>query len=96
MSQDDCRACQPTQEINPLLFVFFCPHCVLSGLFALAATGVVTLPYLFGVRPEMWLAPGIILGTFFAWLAWGAWSRRSVAGDTPGACGGTDAEAPVS
>lgn len=64
------------REVNPLLFIFFCPYRVLSGVFAMGATGAVSLPHLFGLAPEAWLAPSLILGTFLAWLAWGAWSRR--------------------
>lgn len=64
------------QKVNPLLFAFFCPHCVLSGIFALAAGGLITLPSLFGLPPEHYLAPAIILGSFLGWLAWGAWQKR--------------------
>lgn len=71
------------REVNPLLFIFFCPYCVLSGVFALGATGVVSAPHLFGMAPEAWLAPSLILGTFLAWLAWGAWSRRCQADPGP-------------
>ncbi len=88
MDASDCRSCQPGQDVNPLLFIFFCPHCVLSGIFALGATGVVTLPTLFGLAPEAWLAPALILGTFLGWLAWGAWSRRQ-----PRPSGGGSAQA---
>lgn len=76
MDASQRQACQPRGDVNPLLFVVFCPQCVLSGLFALGATGVVTVPPLFGMAPETWLAPSLIFGTFLAWLAWGAWARR--------------------
>lgn len=72
------EACPVAQEpgFNPLLFVVFCPHCVASGLFALAAAGFVSMPALFGVPFEYYLAPAIVLGSFFTWLAWGAWQKR--------------------
>lgn len=65
-----------TQPVNPLLFVVFCPHCVLSGIFALAATGTLTLPAVLGVPAEQYLGPALAFGGFFAWLAWGQWSKR--------------------
>lgn len=64
------------QQVNPLLFIVFCPHCVLSGLFALAATGTVTLPGVLGISAESYLGPAVAFGGFFAWLAWGHWSKR--------------------
>lgn len=63
------------REVNPLLFVVFCPNCVLGGLFALAAGGVITLPPLFGVAATHYLTPAVVLGTFLGWLAWGRWEK---------------------
>ncbi len=70
------------REVNPLLFVVFCPHCVLGGLFALAAGGVITLPPLFGVAAPHYLGPAVVLGTFLGWLAWGRWEKRKGCGST--------------
>ncbi len=66
------------RDVNPLLFIIFCPHCVLSGIFALTATGTITLPAVLGVPAAQYLGPAIAFGGFFAWLAWGQWSKRSV------------------
>ena len=72
------------RAVNPLLFVFFCPHCVLSGIFALTATGLVSVPPVLGVPIEFYLAPVLLFGTFFGWLAWGQWSKRKAC--QQGAC----------
>lgn len=65
--------------MNPLLALAFCPPCLLSGLFALGATGTITLPAVMGVAPADYLGPLLFFGGFFAWLAWGKWSRDGVA-----------------
>ncbi len=64
------------RKVNPLLFIAFCPHCFFSGVFALAATGAVTLPTVLGVHAGGYLPPLLAFGTFFAWLTWGILSKR--------------------
>lgn len=74
------------REVNPLLVAVFCPQCVLSGAYALLAAGSVSVPSLFGVPAEHVVAPALVLGSFFAWLAWGAFSKRDR--DADEACAG--------
>lgn len=76
-----------TRDVNPLLVAVFCPTCVLSGIVALGAGGLFTLPGILGVPAEHYLAAVLVFGSLAAWLAWGRWSRAE-----EDACGCSTAE----